>query len=131
MGVEPPFLYDPPSSRYSSRYGNFNPKAVSHASLQAPLPRPKQEGPLVDFNTHPDSYLIQPYGNVQAKSMSPRTKNRVKWTRWVQLGLRVLELVGAVGALVGAICIRGIDGTDGWIIRIAVRILSGSGLLGD
>ncbi len=54
MGVEPPFLYDPPTKQNSSPYGGgFNPKIVSQASLVPPKPRPKQEGPLVNFNKHP------------------------------------------------------------------------------
>ena len=54
MGVEPPFLYDPPTKQHSSPYGGgFNPKIVSQASLVAPKPRPKQDGPLVNFNKHP------------------------------------------------------------------------------
>lgn len=63
MGVEPPFLYDPPS-RYSftgPTEKGFNPKAASQASLLPPRPRPKQEGPLIDtreLNRHPDSYFI-------------------------------------------------------------------------
>ena len=63
MGVEPPFIYDPPS-RYSFVGPNekgFNPKAVSQASLSPPRSRPKQDGPLInakEFNRHPDSYFV-------------------------------------------------------------------------
>ncbi|KAI9841548.1 MAG: hypothetical protein M1838_003513, partial [Thelocarpon superellum] len=78
MGVEPPFLYDPPS-RYTTSHGLFNPRAASQASLNLPPPRQKQNGPLLDFNTHPDSYIILPYGNTKAAPMSRRTKSKVKW----------------------------------------------------
>jgi hypothetical protein len=57
MGVDPPFLYDPPS-RYSfsgPTDKGFNPKAVTQASLSPPAAKPKPDGPLINFNKHPDS----------------------------------------------------------------------------
>ncbi|KAI9863968.1 MAG: hypothetical protein M1824_006006 [Vezdaea acicularis] len=120
MGVDPPFLYDPPS-RYSNPYV-YNPKAVTQASY-APRPeRPKQEGPLVNFNRHPDSYLILPYGNTDAKQMSPRTKGKVKYTRWVLQFFRLCQLLGAIGLLICAICVRGVDGSVGWMIRVPAAV---------
>jgi hypothetical protein len=54
----PPFLYDPVSQWSFNDYHRgkpYNPKAVTQAS-RAPRPqRPPQEGPLVNFNRHPDS----------------------------------------------------------------------------
>jgi hypothetical protein len=57
MGVEPPFIYDRPSAYTFGNPTNraFDPKAASRASWQPPLPKPKQNGPLIDFNKHPDS----------------------------------------------------------------------------
>lgn len=55
MGVEPPFLYDAvkkDTTRYS--YKEFDPKAVSRASMQSQPPKPKKDGPLVSFNKHPE-----------------------------------------------------------------------------
>ncbi|TAQ91003.1 hypothetical protein B7494_g594 [Chlorociboria aeruginascens] len=92
MGVEPPFLYDPVRNESS-----FDPKAVSRASLTPKPRRVKQEGPLISFNQHPDSYLILPYGNTGAKPMNPSIKAKVKWTRIIQLALRCLELLAAPG----------------------------------
>ncbi|KAI9824438.1 MAG: hypothetical protein M1832_001973 [Thelocarpon impressellum] len=123
MGVEPPFLYDPPS-RNSGAYANFDPKSFTRASLDKPLPRIKSEGPLLSFNQHPDSYLILPYGNTKARPMSRRTKGKVKWTRLLQLALRVLELAAAVGILIAAVCVRGVDEVNGWIIRATVPPLN-------
>lgn len=57
MGVQPPFLYDPPS-RYSFNGPTdraYNPKAATEASWSPPKPKQKQDGPLIDFNKHPDS----------------------------------------------------------------------------
>ncbi|KAI9886670.1 MAG: NADPH-adrenodoxin reductase [Watsoniomyces obsoletus] len=120
MGVEQPFLYDPPSR---NSYVEFNPKAISQASsFQRSRPMPKQEGPLVEFNKHPDSYLILPYGNIDAKPMSRRTRKTVLYTRQFQLMLRCLELLGAVGLMVCVICIRHIDDAMGWTLRIPPAI---------
>lgn len=101
---------------------NFNPKAVTMASRTPPSPpKKKQDGPLVDFNKHPDSYLFLPYGKTDAKPMSPKTKMWVQIARWTQLSLRVCSLLGAVGLLLCAIFIRGTQDTEGWIMRIPVR----------
>ena len=54
--------------------------------------------------------------------MSPRTKTKVKWTRLAQLFLRICELLGAVGLLFCGICLKGMDPTTGWIVRLPVRI---------
>ena len=123
MGKEPPFLYSSPS-KYSvvEPYHEFNPKAFTQASRMPPMTKPKRDGPLVDFNKHPDSYLILPYGNINVKAMSLKTKTRVKYARQLQLAFRVLQLVLAIGLLVCAICIRGTKGTEGWILRIPVRL---------
>lgn len=126
MGVEPPFLYDPPS-RYSfigPTEKGFNPKAATQASWSPPPRSPRrQEGPLINnINRHPDSYLIVPYGNLNVKPMSPRTKKKVKYARYVQLLLRTCALLGALGMLVCVICIKGTQDTVGWIIRLPVSM---------
>lgn len=57
MGVQPPFIYDKPSSYTfggpTSRA--FNPRAVTHASWTPRAPKVKQDGPLINFNRHPDT----------------------------------------------------------------------------
>lgn len=52
----PPFLYDPPSTwSFDGPTGSgFNPKAVTQASWTPRQPKPKPNGPLVNFNRHPD-----------------------------------------------------------------------------
>jgi hypothetical protein len=127
MGGSQPYLYNPPA-----RYGysalnlpsEFNPKAVTQASqAPPPPPRPKQEGPLLNFNRHPDSYVVLPYGNTNSVQMSPKTKIAVKWARHGQLGLRVLELIGAIGMFICVVCIRGATENEGWILRLPVSPL--------
>ncbi|TVY62858.1 hypothetical protein LSUE1_G006419, partial [Lachnellula suecica] len=123
MGVNPPFLYNPVNSegaRHESRspYREFDPKAVSRASFQSRAPRPKQDGPLINFNQHPDSYLILPYGKTDAKPMNPSVKKWIKWMRIFQLVLRCFEVLAAIGLLVFLIMLRGMETSTGWIMRI-------------
>ena len=127
MGVEQPWIYDHPTkySFISPSEKSFNPRAATQASWTPRPPRPKPNGLLIEskeFNRHPDSYFVVPYGNLNAKPMSPRTKSKVKWTRMVQLFFRICALLGALGMLVCVICIRGTDVTTGWIIRVPVGL---------
>ena len=69
--------------------------------------------------------FTRPYGNLNWKPMSPKTKAKVKWTRYVLLFLRICELVAALGILFCVICIKKTDASTGWIIRVPV---SGCGL---
>jgi hypothetical protein len=114
--TEQPFLYDAP--KYDTK---FNPKSVTEASLRpTSVSKPKQEGPLLNFNQHPDSWLILPSRITDSKAINPKVAGRIKWTRWIQLFFRILELVGAIGILVCVIMIKGTQDTEGWIIRIPV-----------
>ncbi|KAI4286081.1 MAG: hypothetical protein L6R38_000198 [Xanthoria sp. 2 TBL-2021] len=125
-----PFLYDHPS-KYSFTGPTdkaWDPKAVTRASYAASTlspPKPKQEGPLIDakeFNRHPDSYFVVPYGNLNWKPMSPRTRKKVQYTRYGQLFLRICQLLGALGLLFCVICIKGTQGSTGWIIRVPAGV---------
>lgn len=51
--------------------------------------------------------------------MSPYTKYKVKYGRILQLGLRVLALIGAIGSLFCAVVVKG-AAVIIWIIRVAV-----------
>ncbi len=53
--------------------------------------------------------------------MSRWTKRWIVWMRAVQLGLRVLQLGGAVGILVLMILITNVDPMAAWVMRITVR----------
>lgn len=52
--------------------------------------------------------------------MSPKTKGRVLFGRRIQLGLRVLTLLGAAGSLFCAIVIQNLATSLIWIIRVGV-----------
>ncbi|KAH9871152.1 hypothetical protein J1614_006727 [Plenodomus biglobosus] len=108
-----PYLYQPQTE------STFNPKAVTMASRMPPSPtKKKQDGPLINFNKHPDSYLVVPYGNTDVKPMNKRTKLFIKIARGVQLAFRICQLLGAVGVLLCGIFIRGALDTEGYIMRI-------------
>ena len=51
--------------------------------------------------------------------MSPYTKYKVKYGRILQLGLRVLALIGAIASLFCAVVVKG-AAVIIWIIRVAV-----------
>lgn len=56
------------------------------------------------------------------KPMGPRTKSCVKWLRRVQLGLRLIQLNGAIGILTLMVLLTKVDASKGWVMRIAVSI---------
>ncbi|CZT10275.1 hypothetical protein WAI453_009368 [Rhynchosporium graminicola] len=119
MGIQPPFLYDQIKTEGPrSPYREFDPRAVTRASNTPKPSRPIHDGPLVNFNQHPDSYLILPNGSTTAMPMNPNVKQWIKWMRIVQLILRCLELIAALGLLVLMILIKGVDPSTGWIMRI-------------
>lgn len=52
--------------------------------------------------------------------MSPKTKGCVLFGRRLQLGLRVLTLLGAAGSLFCSIVIKNVPASIVWIIRVGV-----------
>ncbi|KKK23947.1 hypothetical protein P175DRAFT_0503054 [Aspergillus ochraceoroseus IBT 24754] len=115
----PPFLYSRPEAyRFKGPTDRpFNPKAVTKASWTRPVPKPKPDGPLINFNRHPDSYSNIPDGKSRWTPMGPRTRTKVFWGRKIQLGLRVLALLGALGSLFCAIVIKNVPSRIIWIVR--------------
>lgn len=130
MGGGQPFLYAARAPvQYSALDPGFNPKSVTQASYATPLPpRPKQEGPLLSFNRHPDSYVVQPYGQLDCKPMSPNTKTKIKWTRSIQLASRILQLLGGIVIMIFVISIKGASDNEGWIIRLPVSVKKTHGI---
>lgn len=125
VGVTPPYLFSPVSQQDRDPTYNFDPKAVTRASYYSiasstSTPPPKQHGPLIDFNRHPDSYIIVPSARSNLPPMHPNTKQRINTARWLQFSLRFLQLVGALGALICVIIIRGVNDVQGWILRVPV-----------
>jgi hypothetical protein len=126
VGITPLYSFAPVSQQDRDPTYDFDPKAVTRASYYSiasstSTPAPKQQGPLIDFNRHPDSYIIVPTARSNVPPMHPNTKQRINTARWIQFSLRLLQLVGALGALVCVIIIRGVNDVQGWILRIPVR----------
>ncbi|KAL4803553.1 hypothetical protein BDV18DRAFT_145014 [Aspergillus unguis] len=115
-----PFLYGHPDafSFKGPTDRGFNPKAVTQASWTRAPAKKKKKGPLVNFNRHPDSYLNFPDSRSTWTPMSPRTKPKVLYGRRIQLGLRILELVGALGSLFCAVVIKNVAASIIWIVRV-------------
>jgi len=59
-GVNQPFLYE--SEKLDSRFPEapFDPKAVTRASWEPKPRKPKQNGPLISFNRHPEYVFVLP-----------------------------------------------------------------------
>ena len=56
------------------------------------------------------------------KVMSDRTKQWIVGIRWVQLGLRVLQLIAALGVLALMILMTDVSEQVSWLLRILVRV---------
>ncbi|KAL7929100.1 hypothetical protein V8C35DRAFT_201313 [Trichoderma chlorosporum] len=118
MGQQP-FMYSAPP-RQDSRFPTaaFDPKAVTRASWE---PKPKKavpKGPLVSFNLHPDYHVILPHRSGNYNPLDLRIKAYITWLRRAQLGLRLLQLIAAIGVLVLFSLFTNVDNTTAWAMRI-------------
>ncbi|RMD40933.1 hypothetical protein DV735_g4186, partial [Chaetothyriales sp. CBS 134920] len=120
----PPFIYDSPSTYTfaAPTARSFNPRAATQASWAPRVPKTMQDGPLIDFNKHPDSYAVPCQANLNVQPMHPSTRIRVQRARQLQLFLRACGLVGSLGLLFCAISINKTSSTIGWIIRVAPAV---------
>jgi hypothetical protein len=129
-GSSQPYLYDAPSRNSAFPYNDFNPRAATQAHYQAEIDRAErsrmrqlQEGkPLINFNAHPDSFMVVQAQQPDHEDMPPNTKRNIVWARWFQLFMRVVQEIAALGILVCVICLKMKNDGPGWMIRIAVRL---------
>lgn len=103
---------------------DFNPreyseKASSYAS-SAHAGKPQQHGPLLEFNRHPDSWMIVAHGTDYDKVLPANFRRKIVTTRWIQLILRVTQFLAAIGLFVCIVCIKGTVGNQSWILRLPV-----------
>ncbi|TGJ81008.1 hypothetical protein E0Z10_g7769 [Xylaria hypoxylon] len=123
MGVQPPYMYD--SDRRDSwlPQKEFDPKAVTRASWEVKAKKPKKKGPLVAFGRHPDAQAL-PTGRIyNFRSMSDTSKWFIRWTRYLQLVLRALELIAGAGLLTLMILISDATPLAAWVLRIAPGVI--------
>lgn len=101
---------------------DFNPRAYSEATYAASLekqsPRLQQQGPLLDLNRHPDSWMMAPPKLGDASLLPANMRKKVVSTRWVQFAFRILQMIAALGLFVCMASIKGAGQTQGWIMRI-------------
>jgi len=87
MGAAQPYMYDKPSTYTfgSPTSRPFNPRAATQASWTPPAPKFKQDGPLIDFNRHPDSVrdLTEPF--LMFALTTPSTSNHLTATSMSRL----------------------------------------------
>ncbi|KAK0629670.1 hypothetical protein B0T17DRAFT_606846 [Bombardia bombarda] len=122
-GSQPPFMYQAVQSddgRYPAK--RFDPKAVTRASYDSKAPKPKQEGPLVSVNRHPDAHMVPSQRSMNFRPIGRRTKAWIRHMRSVQLGLRASELIAAVGLFVLMILINNVEQLTGWVVRITLGV---------
>ncbi|KAI8629038.1 hypothetical protein F5Y19DRAFT_87450 [Xylariaceae sp. FL1651] len=123
MGVQQPYMYD--SGRRDSRLPEkeFDPKAVTRASWEVKPKKPKQKGPLVSFNRHPDAHEVPSGRTYSFRPVSDAAKWWIKWTRYAQLVLRALELIAGAGLLTLMILISKVAPLTAWVLRIAPGVI--------
>ncbi|KAK0722135.1 hypothetical protein B0T26DRAFT_701451 [Lasiosphaeria miniovina] len=123
VGAQQPFIYEAVTNgdgRFPAT--TFDPKAVTRASYEPKPQKPKQNGPLVSINRHPDAHVVPGQRSWNFKPMSFRAKGWIKGMRRMQLGFRLLELIAAVGIFVLMILITNVDDLPGWVIRITLGV---------
>ncbi|KAH7030947.1 uncharacterized protein B0I36DRAFT_362738 [Microdochium trichocladiopsis] len=119
MGGQQPYMYDA-EKRNSSRFpqSDFDPKAFTRASWQPKPQKPKHEGPLVSFNRHPDLHEVPRSRITSYRPMSDTSKWLIKWTRYLQIVLRSLELIAGLGLMVLMILLTKVELMTSWVMRI-------------
>lgn len=130
-GSDQPYIYEPASKRGGAYpYSDFNPRAATQASQQQAADKALRErqgqrlgrdGPLINFNKHPDSYMvITPQQPSNYTPMPANTKRSVIALRWTQFAFRILNEIVALGVMVCVVCIKGQEDALSWIYRLAV-----------
>ncbi|KAI2469944.1 hypothetical protein F4781DRAFT_392386 [Annulohypoxylon bovei var. microspora] len=124
MGVQQPYLYD--SDRRDSRSPEkpFDPKAITRASWEPQPKKKKHDGPLIAFGRHPDAQAVPTGRTSFFRPMSSTTKWWIKFMRYVQLFLRVLEMIGGGGLLTLMILIGNVDPLTAWVMRITPGVVA-------
>ncbi|KAF2479597.1 hypothetical protein BDY17DRAFT_349125 [Neohortaea acidophila] len=109
---------DGPLLRFDGEKVDYTPKACDDLHTRS-RKRPLSEATTVNYNQHPDSWTVFAGHSVQYKPMPAHTKTAVTYVRRVQLGLRVLTELAAVGLLVAMILIQNISNVISWLLRVA------------
>ncbi|KAJ8119320.1 hypothetical protein O1611_g10633 [Lasiodiplodia mahajangana] len=123
MGAQQPYMYDSVHRDSHLPEKEFDPKAVTRASWEVKPKKPKKKGPLVSFNRHPDAHVVPTGRTYNFRPMSDASKWFIRWTRYLQLVLRALELIAGAGLLTLMILISNVPSLTAWILRIAPGVI--------
>ncbi|KAK6828658.1 hypothetical protein PG987_011999 [Apiospora arundinis] len=123
MGFQQPYLYDMDARDSRFPVKEFDPKAITRQSWEVKPKKVKQDGPLVSFNRHPDAHGV-PTARGPVRPMGATAKWWIKFTRKVQIGLRVLELIAGVGLLGMMILLTKVDPITSWVLRITPGVVA-------
>ncbi|KAK7754040.1 hypothetical protein SLS62_003885 [Diatrype stigma] len=123
-GSQEPFMYDAVRSSSQFPEKEFDPKAVTRASWEPKPRKPKVKGPLVAFGRHPDAHQVPSGRTSTFRPMSGTTKWWIRWTRYLQLGLRSLELVAGLGLVALMILISNVQPELVWVMRIVPGVVA-------
>ncbi|KAI1386273.1 uncharacterized protein F4822DRAFT_409509 [Hypoxylon trugodes] len=124
MGAHQPYMYD--SDRRDSTLPEkpFDPKAITRASWEPQPKKPKQKGPFLAFNRHPDAHEVPTGRTSQFRLMSSTTKWWIKFMRYVQLFIRVFQMIAGGGLLTLMIIITNVDPLTAWVMRITPGVVA-------
>lgn len=75
----------------------------------------QEPGTNIDHSAH-----VVPTGRTNFRTLGASTKSWIKGMRAVQLCLRVLELIAALGFLTLCILLKGFEELTGWVMRVTV-----------
>ncbi|KAK7956830.1 uncharacterized protein PG986_006052 [Apiospora aurea] len=124
MGAQQPYLYDLDQRDYRFPVKEFDPKVITRQSWEVKPPKPKQEGPLVSFNRHPDAHEVPTGRTSRMRPMGGTAKWWILFSRKVQIVLRVFELVADFGLLALMILITKVDPITQWVLRITPGVVA-------
>ncbi|KAI1658434.1 hypothetical protein F4813DRAFT_356792 [Daldinia decipiens] len=124
MGAQQPYLYDAERRDSRSPEKPFDPKAITRASWQPKPKKKKQKGPFIAFSRHPDAHVVPTGRTSMFQPMSSTTKWWIKFMRYVQLFLRILEMIGGGCLLVLMILISNVDSLTSWVMRITPGVVA-------
>jgi len=118
-----PYLYSPNIDNGSPKL-DFNPRAYSQAtyeiSVQGGRARPERLGPLIDLNRESDVWAVTPQQKPAARTLPPGMRKKICVCRWIQFGLRVLQLISVLGLFACVICLKNVQTVQIWLMRIPV-----------
>ena len=85
-GAHQPFLYDSASQDARFPESTFDPKAVTRASWEPKPPKPKQDGPYLSLNRHPE-YMHLATSRAPSKWLGETNESAVPMRSWPRGGI--------------------------------------------